>query len=80
MKCQLLPIHYAPPPSQVMHEVEGWQGFRAGYGSDMFRYLAATYPKAPWILSSATLDDDCINSIVESLGTKRLVCRKTPLQ
>ena len=71
-----------PPPSliQVMHEVEGWQGFRAGYGTDMFRYLAATYPKAPWILASATLDDDCINSIVESLGTRRLVFRNGSIQ
>ena len=37
----------------------------------MFRYLASTYPKAPWILASATLDDDCIHSIIQELGTKR---------
>ena len=54
-----------------MHSGEGWQDFRANYGGDMFRYLASTYPKAPWILASATLDDDCIHSIIQELGTKR---------
>lgn len=58
---------------QVMHSQEGWQSFRSNYGVDMFRYLASTYPKAPWILSSATLDDDSITEIVQSLGTKRFV-------
>ena len=56
-----------------MHHAEGWQGFRSDYGMEMFRYLAATYPNTPWILASATLDDASIDSIVESLGTKRSV-------
>jgi hypothetical protein len=54
-----------------MHDYEGWQSFRVDYGVEMFRYMAATYPKVPWILASATLDDDSIESIVKSLGTKR---------
>ena len=56
---------------QVMHKAEGWQSFREGYGDEMFRYLASTYPDTPWILASATLDDEMIDSIVTSLGTNR---------
>ena len=34
-------------PLQVMHSTEGWGGFRADYGDEMFRYLASTYPRTP---------------------------------
>ena len=58
--------------SQVLHEKEGWQNFRQHYGEDTFSYLASAYPATPWILASATLDDESIQSIAESLGTSRL--------
>ena len=55
-----------------MDETEGWADFRSGYGSENRKFLAASFPGTPWILASATLDDEAIASIATSLGTSRL--------
>ena len=65
-----VPIH--PHILQVMDETEGWADFRSGYGSENRKFLAASFPGTPWILASATLDDEAIASIATSLGTSRL--------
>ena len=42
-----------------------------GYGSENRKFLAASFPGTPWILASATLDDEAICNIATSLGTSR---------
>ena len=59
-----------------MDEAEGWGDFRSGYGSENRKFLAASFPGTPWILASATLDDEVISSIATSLGTSRLESSK----
>ena len=61
--------HIAWDEAMVMDLKEGWGDFRAGYGTENRKFLAASFPQAPWILASATLDDEAINNIAESLGT-----------
>ena len=62
-------VHHVIP--QVMDEGEGWGEFRVGYGSENRKFLAASFPGTPWILASATLDDEAIVNIASSLGTSR---------
>ena len=64
VKSHISPIH--PHILQVMDETEGWGDFRAGYGSENRKFLAASFPGTPWILASATLDDEAIASIATS--------------
>ena len=54
-----------------MDESEGWGDFRVGYGIENRKFLAASFPDTPWILASATLDDEAIVNIATSLGTSR---------
>ena len=54
-----------------MDETEGWGDFRIGYGSENRKFLAASFADTPWILASATLDDEAIVNIATSLGTSR---------
>ena len=54
-----------------MDEEEGWGNFRVGYGNENRQYLAAVFPNTPWMIASATMDDEAIDSIASSLGTTR---------
>ena len=57
---------------KVADTVDGWTGFRK-YTPELYQYLTSVYPTVPWILSSATMNEESLQRIAPTLGKKRYI-------